>query len=47
MLIDERENTLKAMEILGERFRRFSGRIERAERWEFFPARKRGVKSLK
>lgn len=47
MLIDERENTLKAMEILGERFRRFSGRIERAELWEFFPARKLGVKSLK
>lgn len=39
MLIDERENALKAMELLGERFRRFSGRIERVELWEFFPAK--------
>ena len=47
MLIDERENTLKAMEILGERFRRFSGRMERVELWEFFPAVKLSEKSLK
>ncbi|WP_305116337.1 hypothetical protein [Acutalibacter muris] len=46
MLIDERENTLKAMEILGERFRRFTGRIERVGLWEFFPARELMVKSL-
>ena len=32
--------------ILGERFRRFSGRIERAELWEFFPVRELMVKSL-
>lgn len=47
MLIDERENTLKAMEILGEKFRRFSGKMERAELWEFFPAKKLAEKSLK
>ena len=46
MLIDERENTLKAMEILGERFRRFTGRMERVGLWEFFPARELMVKSL-
>ena len=46
MLIDGRENTLKAMEILGERFRRFTGRMERVGLWEFFPARELMVKSL-
>lgn len=46
MLIDDRENTLKAMELLGERFRRFTGRIERVELYEFFPARELMVKSL-
>lgn len=46
MLIDERENTLKAMEILGKRFRRFTGRMERVGLWEFFPARELMVKSL-
>lgn len=47
MLIDERENTIKAMELLGEKFRRFSGRIERAALYEFFPAQKRLEKNLK
>lgn len=46
MLIDDRENTLRAMELLGERFRRFTGRIERVELYEFFPARELMVKSL-
>lgn len=46
MLIDGRENVLKAMELLGERFRRFTGRIERVELWEFFPARELMAKKL-
>lgn len=46
MLIDHRENTLKAMELLGERFRRFTGRIERAGLYEFFPAREIVIKDL-
>lgn len=46
MLIDDRENTLRAMELLGERFRRFTGRIERVGLWEFFPARELMVKDL-
>lgn len=46
MLIDGRENVLRAMELLGERFRRFTGRIERVELWEFFPARELMAKKL-
>lgn len=46
MLIDDRENVMKAMELLGERFRRFTGRIERVELWEFFPAEKLAEKIL-
>lgn len=46
MLIDGRENVMKAMELLGERFRRFTGRIERVELWEFFPARELMAKKL-
>lgn len=47
MLIDSRENVLAGLEILGKRFRRFSGRIERAALYEFFPSRKLGEKMLK
>lgn len=47
MLIDSRENVLAASEILGKRFRRFSGRIERAALYEFFPSQKLGEKILK
>lgn len=46
MLIDDRENTLRAAELLGERFRRFTGRIERVGLWEFFPARELMLKNL-
>lgn len=46
MLIDQRENTLRAMELLGERFRRFTGRIERVGLYEFFPARELMKKDL-
>lgn len=46
MLIDDRENALKAMELLGERFQRFTGRIERVALYEFFPAEKLMEKSL-
>ena len=46
MLIDERENVLRAMELLGERFRRFAGRIERVGLYEFFPARELMIKKL-
>ena len=47
MLIDSRENALRAMEILGERFRRFTGRIERVELYEFFPSKKLAEKKLR
>lgn len=47
MLIDSRENVLAGLEILGKRFRRFSGRIERAALYEFFPSQKLGEKILK
>lgn len=46
MLIDDRENAIKAMELLGGEFRRFTGRIERAALYEFFPAVKLAEKSL-
>ncbi len=46
MLIDSRENCLRAAEALGECFRRFSGRIDRVELYEFFPARLLAEKSL-
>lgn len=46
MLIADRENTLKATELLGGRFRRFAGRIERVALYEFFPAAKLAEKSL-
>lgn len=46
MLIDSRENVLAGLEILGKRFRRFSGRIERAALYEFFPSQKLGEKIL-
>ncbi len=46
MLIDRRENALVGMEVLGERFRRFTGRLERAELWEFFPPNKLGEKEF-
>jgi len=38
MLIDDRENTLRAAGILGEKFQRFTGTIERVALYEFFPA---------
>ena len=47
MLIDSRENALRAMEILGERFRRYTGRIERVELYEFFPSKKLAEKKLR
>ena len=47
MLIDSRENALRAMEILGERFRRFTGKIERVELYEFFPSKKLAEKKLR
>ena len=47
ILIDEREKTLRGLEILGERFRRFSGRIERVALYAFFPAEKLAEKELK
>ena len=47
MLIDSRENALRAMAILGERFRRFTGRIERVELYEFFPSKKLAEKKLR
>ena len=46
MLIDQRENALIGMEVLGERFQRFTGRLERAELWEFFPPDKLGERLL-
>ena len=46
MLIDSRENVLAGLEILGKRYRRFSGRIERAALYEFFPSQKLGEKIL-
>lgn len=46
MLIDSRENVLAGLEILGKRFRRFSGRIQRAALYEFFPSQKLGEKIL-
>ncbi len=46
MLIDSRENVLAGLEILGKRFRRFSGRIQRAALYEFFPSKKLGEKIL-
>lgn len=46
LLIDSRPNILRAAEVLGERFRRFTGRIERAALYEFFPAAKLAEKSL-
>ncbi len=46
MLIDSRENVLAGLKILGKRFRRFSGRIERAALYEFFPSQKLGEKIL-
>lgn len=46
MLIDDRENAIKAIELLGGEFRRFTGRIERAALYEFFPAVKLAEKSL-
>lgn len=46
MLIDERERILRAGEILGERFRRFSGRITGAALYEFFPSKKLGERNL-
>lgn len=47
MLIDSRENCLRAAEALGECFRRFSGRIDRVELYEFFPAKKLSEKILR
>lgn len=44
MLIDSRENTRRGLDVLGERFQRFSGRIERAALYEFFPSKKLGEK---
>jgi len=46
MLIDERDRVLRAGEILGERFRRFSGRITGAALYEFFPSKKLGERNL-
>ncbi len=46
MLIDSRQNCLRAAEVLGECFRRFSGRIDRVELYEFFPAKKLSEKIL-
>ncbi len=46
MLIDSRENTHRGLDILGERFRRFSGRIQRAALYEFFPSKKLGERIL-
>lgn len=46
MLIDDREKVLRATEILGGRFRRFTGKIERVVLYEFFPAVKLGEKVL-
>ena len=46
MLIDSRESALRAMELLGGRFKRFAGRIERVGLYEFFPAAELGEKSL-
>lgn len=46
MLIDDRANTLRAAEILGESFRRFTGKIERVGLYEFSPLRKLAEKSL-
>lgn len=46
LLIDDRENALRAVELLGKRFRRFTGRIERVGLYEFFPAVKLEEKDL-
>lgn len=46
MLIDSRKNTLRAAEILGGRFRRFTGSIERVGLYEFFPPEKLAEKKL-
>ena len=46
MLMDSPENIRAAAGILGGRFRRFSGRIERAALYEFFPSQKLGEKML-
>lgn len=40
LLIDQRQNTLRALEVLGSRFRRFTGRIDRVALYAFFPAEK-------
>ncbi len=47
MLIDSRANCLRAVETLGECFRQFSGRIDRVELYEFFPAKKLSGKILR
>ncbi|WP_322174169.1 hypothetical protein [Acutalibacter caecimuris] len=46
MLIDRRENTLRALDILGGRFRRFTGRVDRVALYEFFPAKWLAEKTL-
>lgn len=47
MLIDDRENTLQAARILGDRFRQFSGEIVKVSLYEFFPAVKLKEKELR
>lgn len=47
MLIDDREKTLQAERILGDRFRQFSGEIVKVSLYEFFPAVKLMEKDLK
>lgn len=46
MLIDSKENVRRAAEILGDRFRQFSGTIAEAALYEFFPAKKLGERIL-
>lgn len=47
MLIDDRENTLQAARILGDRFHQFSGEIVKVSLYEFFPAVKLKEKELR
>lgn len=46
MLVDDRENTLQAARILGDRFHQFSGEIVKVSLYEFFPAVKLKEKEL-
>lgn len=46
ILIDDKKNVWEAAKLLGERFRRFRGRLDRVALYEFFPPALLGEKSL-